>query len=278
MALSDQGQLYTTGSSEFGQLGNGETGEYFETASKLAFTNCNMFTLRNVYCHVVDEKTYGSASTDAKVVPLQDVVRLAHVSCGKHHTVAVEAACTNSRHMPRVFTWGCGDYGCLGHGLQKDDYFPRLVASLNSMPGVEVVSCSAGASCSMVLTKNGHVYYWGKHRSVGEATMRPTLLEALANNGHVVTHCDGGAQTVVCCTQNAVTVTWGQGPHGELGYGPQKKSSSKPAFVSALDKCRVVDMSCGQGITCFVLKQEDEQDVAATNKLRVVKESDVEGL
>jgi Regulator of chromosome condensation (RCC1) repeat len=43
IALDDQGVMYTTGSSEFGQLGNGETGEYFVTANKvclLIFGQC----------------------------------------------------------------------------------------------------------------------------------------------------------------------------------------------------------------------------------------------
>jgi hypothetical protein len=38
IALDDQGVMYTTGSSEYGQLGNGETGEYFVTANKVSRT------------------------------------------------------------------------------------------------------------------------------------------------------------------------------------------------------------------------------------------------
>jgi hypothetical protein len=58
---------------------------------------------------------------------------------------------------------------------------------------------------------NGHLYYWGKHRAIGESTMRPAIVDALANNGHVVLHADAGYQTVVASTANAVTVVWGQG-------------------------------------------------------------------
>ena len=36
LALDTDGNLYSTGSSEFGQLGNGETGEYFVTANKVS--------------------------------------------------------------------------------------------------------------------------------------------------------------------------------------------------------------------------------------------------
>jgi alpha-tubulin suppressor-like RCC1 family protein len=60
VALSDQGKIYTTGSSEYGQLGNGETGEYFVTASKLAFANEKVFTLRDKF--VEQDPDYESSS------------------------------------------------------------------------------------------------------------------------------------------------------------------------------------------------------------------------
>lgn len=270
MALSDQGQIYSTGSSEYGQLGNGETGEYFVTASKLAFANCNLFTLRNRFMEK-DPAQDSSSSGKDKLMPIPEDIRIQHVACGKNHTVAVEADYDDEDDEParlRVFSWGCGDYGVLGHGIQADEYFPREIATLGTSvwlpPGPLAVS--AGAHCSLLKTSNGHVYYWGKHRSVGEAVMRPQLVEALANNRHVVTHADGGSQTVVCCTDNANTVAWGQGPHGELGLGTAK-SSAKPQFVDALMGCRIQDLACGYGHTLFVVKDEDGEDKAAIAKL-----------
>jgi hypothetical protein len=43
IALDDQGVMYTTGSSEFGQLGNGETGEYFVAANKVRDDDTNSY-------------------------------------------------------------------------------------------------------------------------------------------------------------------------------------------------------------------------------------------
>lgn len=218
VALSDTGCLYTTGSSEYGQLGNGETGEYFIAANKMGFANCNIFTKRTVFCHVPGESHAAgiSSGNDHKVVPMQETIKIGYIACGKHHTVAIEAP-SDENIPPRVWTWGCGNYGCLGHGVQQDEYHPRLVVTLSSgrlWATNPPVSAAAGSSCSMVLTERGHVYYWGRHRSVGEAMMRPTLLEALANNGHVVTHMAAGSSTVVCSTANAVTVSWGMGTCG----------------------------------------------------------------
>jgi alpha-tubulin suppressor-like RCC1 family protein len=218
-------------------------------------------------------------TSDLKVVPLSNQnVRIGFIACGKHHTVAIEAPSPD--HSPRVFSWGCGNYGCLGHGPQKDEYRPRLISTLSTGPiwdSNPAVSAAAGASCSLILTKRGHVYYCGRHRSVGEAVMRPSLLEALANNGHVVEHVSAGSGSVVCSTKNAVTVSWGQGPHGELGYG-EKKSSAKPAFVTSLDKCRVRGIACGQGTTLFLVAEEDEEDKAAIKQLNVLDPEDVEEL
>ena len=121
-------------------------------------------------------------------------------------------------------------------------------------------------------TSNGQVYYWGKHRSAGEAELRPRLVEALANNMHVVNHCGAGGQTVVCCTEGAQTVAWGQGPHGELGLGAAK-SSAQPKFVDSLTGCRIQDLACGYGHTLYVVRDEDAEDKTAINKLPLLDEN-----
>ena len=139
------------------------------------------------------------------------------------------------------------------------------------------VRVAAGASCSLILTKNGHVYYSGKHRSVGEATMRPAVVDVLANNAHVVTALDGGAQTVFCSTQNGVTVSWGNGQTGELGYGANNpKSSSKPKFVEKLDKVLITDTACGYGHTLFIIRDEDAEDKNLLKTIAKIEASDLE--
>jgi alpha-tubulin suppressor-like RCC1 family protein len=267
--------MYTCGSSEFGQLGNGETGERILTANKVTFDNRNVFERQSQFTHVPGEKAYGSGNKKDKVVEIQEDIRIANVACGRYHCIAMEAPSQQQQqHPPRVFSWGCGNYGCLGHGVQADEYKPRLIASLSAgqtWSSNPPVSCTAGSSCSMVLTKTGHVYYWGKHRSVGEAVMRPNILAELANNSHIAQHVGAGNQTVVISTKNAVTVAWGMGPHGELGFG-DKKSSARPDFVSKLDKCRIQDLACGYGTTYYIIRKEDDDDEAAIKTLPVVSD------
>jgi len=285
MAVSTEGHLYSCGSSQYGQLGNGETGEYFVTANKLAYANCNILTRRTTFCHAPTEKLHTN-NDNSKVVPLPncDDILIQQVVCGKHHTLVVEAA---SQERPRIFTFGCGDYGCLGHGVQKDEYFPRLVGLVAKLPlGMEpdqrALIATAGAHCSLFRNKAGHVYYWGKHRQVGEATMRPLLVDVLANNQHQVTQMAAGGQTVYCSTALAQTVAWGQGPHGELGLG-KAKSSSKPTFVESLNGIGVLDVAAGYGHSLFVVGSSekagaDKDMTKAIEELPACQEEDVQAL
>lgn len=282
--------MYTAGSSEWGQVGNGETGEYIIAAGRLGFSNCYKFVRRNAFVQSETDRdgamgarqmmTSGAVDSTGKVkcVSIDDAlrIRLASVSCGRNHLVAVEAPAPG--HVPRVFTWGCGDYGCLGHGVQADEYSPRMVGAFRGpvFANNHPVYAVAGGNCTLILTKHGHVYYVGRHKSTGEATMRPSLVDALANNGHVVTCVGAGSQTVFCSTNGGVTVSWGNGSHGELGYGKdEKKSSAKPEFVSGLDSCMVTGLSCGMGHTLFIVRNDDEEDAKSLKKVGVVEESDV---
>lgn len=273
--ISSKGHLYTAGSSEWGQLGNGETGEYIITAGKLGYANSAKFLRRDMF---VESESTSLDGGRVKCTPLSDAssIRLQTVSCGRNHLIAVEAK-SSGGELPRVFSWGCGDYGCLGHAVQADEYRPRMVNSFKGpiFANNHPVDCVAGANCSMVRTKNGHVYYMGKHKSNSEATMRPNLLDALANNGHVVTSIGAGSQTIFCSTANGVTVSSGHGSEGQLGFGKEEnKSSSKPKFVNGLDSCIVTDLACGMGHTLFLVQNEDADDAKAIKKIPKLEESD----
>ncbi len=289
--LCSSGHLYTTGSSEHGLLGNGETGEYIITAGRLGYANCAKFIRRSIFVQSEADATAAAGGTTAvgggvdssgkvKCVHLEDggQISLASISCGKNHFVAIEAATTSGTDVPRVFTWGSGDYGCLGHGIQADEYYPRLVGALRGpiFANNHPVDAVAGSNCTLVRTKHGHVYYVGKHRQVGEATMRFTLIDALANNSHNVVAIGAGSATVFCSTKAGVTVSWGMGSHGELGYGTgENKSSAKPKFVNVLDSCLVSAVACGMGHTLFLIRDEDAEDAKALKKVPKVEKDDI---
>ena len=84
--------------------------------------------------------------------------------------------------------------------------------------------------------------------------MYPFMLDFLANNGHEFESFDAGNAHVVVGTKGGKTVSYGQGPYGELGYGKGgAKSSSQPAFVEGLEGWEVEGVGCGYGTTIFMV-------------------------
>jgi len=282
LLLSEAGFLYSSGASEFGQLGNGATGEHIAKANKISFANCNRFERRSVFEGPLDvDQSYVSIGSEEKLMTLPDAahIRLSRIVCGKNHAMAVEAE-WNSEYpcQRRVFTWGCGNFGCLGHGIQSDQYYPRQMSFFRNQffANNSAVNAACGALHSLILTKKGHVYYWGRHRAMDDATMKPVLTEALANNSHNVTSMACGNQSIFCSTSLGATVCWGGGQYGELGIANGAKSSIKPNFVNAIDKCLVTQVAAGYGHVIYILRNEDKEDEEAIGKMKAVEREDLD--
>ena len=99
---------------------------------------------------------------------------ISDVKCGNNHTVAMA-------EDGKVFTWGFGGYGRLGHNRPQDELDPKEVsqfsqgqrkkagAALGPPDGAVGITC--GAACTLVVRMSGKVMFFGKTKTSGEATM-----------------------------------------------------------------------------------------------------------
>ncbi|CAM9794178.1 unnamed protein product, partial [Phaeothamnion confervicola] len=168
VVLDRNGQLWSFGSPEYGQLGNGTDGKYFVTASKLTFDWVTHPTLNHVLALEGPAPGGGSSSSS---------VGAATAGGGGSNSSGATAAAA-----ARVFSWGFGGYGRLGHNAQDDEMTPRSITMLGRLQGVMAMSSVvAGASCSLGLGRAGHLWWWGKlaNSPRGEATMRPVQFADL---------------------------------------------------------------------------------------------------
>ena len=92
------------------------------------------------------------------------------IACGEHHTALRKAD-------GRVFTWGRGAFGRLGHGDEADVNTPREVEALS---GLEASQIACGVYHTLVVTDGG-VYLWGTE-SAGHAPAKADLLPAMVPN------------------------------------------------------------------------------------------------
>lgn len=148
-AATAGGQVYTWGYGDVGQLGHG-----------LGFVPVG---IDNVGQRVM-------VPTPVRALEGVDAVR---VSASRYHALAVS-------RDGRVYTWGSGLYGQLGHGDRYPRFEPTLVAALVR---VNITDAVAGTRHTVAVCDLGEVYAWGSNE-FGELGVDPRPVkpnEGMAN-------------------------------------------------------------------------------------------------
>ena len=147
-------------------------------------------------------------------------LRIAKVECGSLHSVCI----TNKR---KIFTWGCGKQGRLGHGNEEDVLLPTEIPMLSNM---RVVQVSAGESHCAAITQTKKVFVWG-NGSYGRLGLgfenqenRPMLVEDLTDKKIIKVNC-GTFHTFVL-SEDGYIYAFGQNKYGKLGLNVRKENTT----------------------------------------------------
>lgn len=221
--VTSSGQLFTFGDGTFGVLGHGD-------------------------CR--------SVSVPKEVVSLKGF-RTVRVACGIWHTAAVvevmvRTSTSDNCSSGKLFTWGDGDKGQLGHGDKEPKFVPTCVDAL-----VETSIChvACGHSLTVALTTSGHVYTMGSTaygqigNSLADGKLPIRVEGKLLKNFVEEIAC--GAYHVAVLTSRAEVYTWGKGANGQLGLGDTDDRNS-PTLIEALKDEQVKSIACGSNFTAAI--------------------------
>jgi hypothetical protein len=195
------------------------------------------------------EGALGDGTTDAARAPvplttLQGVMVRA-VACGagteEHHSVALT-------EQGRVYAWGSGRSGQLGHGDTQSLVLPRIIAGLD---GRVVARVACGSAHTLALEEGGALWSWGwghfgqlGHGAGAGAGNVTAPARVVALEGVVVARIGCGSAHSTAATDTGVVFTWGWGVNGQLGHG-DAASLPAPAAVKALQGVHVSFVACG---------------------------------
>ncbi|KAF7831165.1 PH, RCC1 and FYVE domains-containing protein 1 isoform X1 [Senna tora] len=176
------------------------------------------------------------------------------VACGSWHTAAiVEVMVDRFRYNTgKLFTWGDGDEGVLGHSDNGRKPLPTCVAQLLDYDFVKV---SCGRMLTVALTNMGKVFTMGSaiHGQLGNPHAKDksvTIVEGLLKQ-EFVKEISSGSYHVAVLTSAGSVYTWGKGSNGQLGLG-DTEDRYLPSFVEALRDRQVESISCGPSITAAI--------------------------
>ncbi|KAK8470818.1 hypothetical protein PHAVU_003G066900 [Phaseolus vulgaris] len=220
--VTSAGQLFTFGDGTFGALGHGN------------------------HC----------SATIPQEVEILRGFRTTKVACGVWHTAAVVEAINESVESStrsssgRLFTWGDGDKGQLGHADREPRLVPECVIAL-STENISQVAC--GHSLTIALTTSGHVYTIGStaYGQLGCPASDGKVPTCVKIADSFVEDIACGSYHVAVLTSKAEVYTWGKGLNGQLGHG-DNDHRNKPTLVEFLKDKQVKSVFCGSNFTAAV--------------------------
>lgn len=276
-ALTLSGELYTWGEScqSVGPLGDGENKSWWlprrvvgplegicissvacgEWHTVVVSSAGQLFTYGDGTFGVLGHGNLHSSSQPKEVESLKGL-RVKSAVCGPWHTAAIVEIlvdhCKGNTSGGKLFTWGDGDKGRLGHADKGKKLLPTCVAALVDHDFIQV---SCGRMLTVALTATGTVCTMGSavHGQLGNPQAEDksiTIVEGKLKE-EFVKEISSGSYHVAVLTSKGKVYTWGMGANGRLGLGDVDDRNS-PALVEALRDRHVCSIACGSSFTATI--------------------------
>lgn len=164
----------------------------------------------------------------------------------------------------RVYSWGFGGFGRLGHAEPKDEMVPRLIKFFD-IGGRGGRSVYCGATYSLVINELGVLFLFGQNKKTGEANMYPKPVQDLS--GWNITDIGCGNTSIIISADDTL-IAWGASPtYGELGLGEFQKSSTVPKEVPKMDSMKIPQVTMGYSHAVLLVDTDNEATQGKYDKL-----------
>ncbi|XP_017887257.1 E3 ubiquitin-protein ligase HERC2 [Ceratina calcarata] len=188
---------------------------------------------------------------EPKPIPFlsQYVLKKVAVHSGGKHALALT-------QDGKVFSWGEGEDGKLGHGNTMSLDKPRLIEAFKSKR-IRDIGCGSGHSAA--ITSSGELYTWGlgEYGRLGHGDtatqMKPKLVQALVGQRVIQVACGSRDAQTMALTADGSVYSWGDGDFGKLGRGGSDGCYT-PLLVDRLNGLGVVQIECGAQFSLALTK------------------------
>ncbi|KAL1023407.1 hypothetical protein UPYG_G00040470 [Umbra pygmaea] len=177
------------------------------------------------------------------------VVKKVAVHSGGRHAMALTVD-------GKVFSWGEGDDGKLGHFSRMNCDKPRLIEALKTKR-IRDIAC--GSSHSAAITSSGELYSWGlgEYGRLGHGDnttqLRPKLVKVLLGHRVIQVACGSRDAQTLALTDEGLVFSWGDGDFGKLGRGGSE-GCNIPQNIERLNGQGVCQIECGAQFSLALTK------------------------
>jgi len=255
--VMDNGESYSFGSNDYGQLGHHKSRTRAELVEGLDAHVITGVACGSHYTLVKNEWgeifAWGSNSkgqlgfdTQGQIVQIPKMIKtlatkhVIQVACGQYHSLVL----TN---VGELYSWGCNSHGQLGLGTTGSP--EKMPCQIKSLQGIPIAFIACGGNHSFAVSRSGAVFSWGKNSfgQLGLGDMKdrpyPTLLRSIRFQRVAYVSC--GMDHTAALTRDGGVFTFGAGMYGQLGHG-SLVNEMLPRMVLELMGSTVTQISCGR--------------------------------
>jgi alpha-tubulin suppressor-like RCC1 family protein len=177
-----------------------------------------------------------------------DLPSIIQISCGGLHTVLLTKD-------GRIYTFGDGKSGQLGHRDREDRLIPTLITSADFPP---IVQISCGREHTAILADTGIVYTFGNGSDgqLGHVDREDQLIPTPITSADLprIIQVSCGNYHTALLADNGMVYTFGYGRRGQLGYG-DREDRLIPTLIISVDLPPIIRISCG-GLHTVLLTED----------------------
>ena len=259
MAIGSDGELYTWGDNEYGQLGDGNSGYGVVSTTPKKVTLASGVKPTQIACGFTysmaigdDGNLYtwgwnnygqlGDGTTTQRNKPmkitLESGVKSTQIACDSEHSMAIGSD-------GELYAWGANYYGQLGDGTYKNKSTPTKITLAS---GVKSTQIACGNCHSMAIGSDGELYTWGGNSGgqLGDGTTidKATPTKITLASGVKPTQISAGSHHIMAIGDDGNIYIWGYNGHGQLGDGTtiNKATPTKITLASGIKPTQIV---CG---------------------------------
>ncbi len=279
-ALVNSGKVKCWGRNDYGQLGNGTSNIYKNTAvfvsdiptttgatatsiSSGLYHSCALLSDRQVKCWGRnDSGQLGNDSADLKSltpVPVSGISTATAISTGTEHSCAVLSD-------GQVKCWGRNDWGQLGSENNIPSNVPVFVSGIPTTTGATAIGISTGKRHSCALLSDGQVKCWGRNieGQLGDGSYADSKNTAVfvsgipaVTGGPTAIGISTGAGHSCAVLSDGQIKCWGLNDYGQLGDGTGNNMKRTAVLVSGIPATTggptAISISTGAQHSCAVL-------------------------
>ncbi|EFA86255.1 regulator of chromosome condensation domain-containing protein [Heterostelium album PN500] len=232
LVLTKNGNVYSWGLGDQGQLGN----------------------------IVDDEQAVAISKLNGGV---NNIGTVSLIAAGYSHTLALLS------NRSQLYSWGKGSDGQLGHGNTRDYSTPKEIQPTFIKPLDSIKSISCGQFTSYAITSFKEIFSWGQGISLGHSDYIDQLSPKLVTDllGKNVEYITAGFSHCLAHTSDGLCYAFGQGDYGQLGLGEQASISLTPTLVTQLEPYFIEHISSGwwNSVAIITPRTERSKDTIKRN-------------